>query len=318
MLVPPFLRLAVFCLMGLLLVTVFCVLTLSFPSLEPPRPSMWNPREITLTIQAGGRLGNRMFEFASLIGIGRSNGVSVVIPTRLNLLDSIFDMTQCQIPTMNSSSRKDFYRLITPHGTKVYDARFENIRQHFFHSKMIIMGYMQSYRYFQEHEDFIRSCFQFKKVYKERVDHFFKTQIPENRTVIGIHVRRGDKLDRWHELFSNRSILSVSYFHKAMNLMQMKYPNAFFVVASNDMEWAKANLADRAIMSPFNSSSFVYDFALLANCQHSIISIGTFGWWTAWLANGTTIYFNNYPREGEIEGFIPSDYYYKDWIPLGD
>jgi galactoside 2-L-fucosyltransferase 1/2 len=103
-----------------------------------------------------------------------------------------------------------------------------------------------------------------------------------------------------------------------MDLMQEKYPNAFFIVASDDMKWAKENLNSRASMSPFQNN--FYDLALLANCQHSIISSGTFSWWAGWLANGTTIYYEDYPRKGSSlsKGLDRSDYYYKDWIPLGD
>jgi hypothetical protein len=40
------------------------------------------------------------------------------------------------------------------------------------------------------------------------------------------------------------------------------------------------------------------DFAILAGCDHMIMSIGTFGWWIAWLGahqrGGDVLYFANY------------------------
>ncbi|ELU03219.1 hypothetical protein CAPTEDRAFT_134381 [Capitella teleta] len=145
-----------------------------------------------------------------------------------------------------------------------------------------------------------------------------RTQISENRTAVGIHVRRADFLLKKHHL-RGLSVANVSYFYKAMDLMLEKYPNAFFVVASDDKKWAKTNLGSRAdLVTPFTSP--YYDLALLANCQHSIISSGSFSWWVGWLAKGTTIYYEDYPRNGSSlsEGLDRSDYYYKDWIPLGD
>ncbi|ELU06265.1 hypothetical protein CAPTEDRAFT_116007 [Capitella teleta] len=114
------------------------------------------------------------------------------------------------------------------------------------------------------------------------------------------------------------TIAGASYFHKAMDLMLNKYPNAFFIVASDDMAWAKTTLGSRAIMTPFRSAQ--HDLALLASCQHTIISSGTFSWWAGWLSNGTTIYYQDYPRKGSslFAGFNHSDYYCKDWIPLSD
>ena len=40
------------------------------------------------------------------------------------------------------------------------------------------------------------------------------------------------------------------------------------------------------------------DLALLASCDHTVMATGTFSWWAAWLANGTTVYYANFPRRG--------------------
>ncbi|KAH3835789.1 hypothetical protein DPMN_109153 [Dreissena polymorpha] len=36
-------------------------------------------------------------------------------------------------------------------------------------------------------------------------------------------------------------------------------------------------------------NSDAVDMAVLSLCDHTIVSTGTFGWWAAWLAGGTTI-----------------------------
>ncbi|ELT96920.1 hypothetical protein CAPTEDRAFT_203292 [Capitella teleta] len=305
----------------LLLIVVLSVLSIqqiSFPPMENLRHYLPDfPGKITLSVQSDGRLGNQMFEFASLVGIGLSNNISVVIPPGFSNLKRVFNMTECQFPMMSKDEVGRYYKLNIPNSMG-YDARVKDIRQHINHSKTLFKGFLQSYKYFHEHEDFIRRCYQFTRSYKDNTNKIMRTQIPKNRITVGIHVRRGDYLLKKLQL-RGLSVAKVSYFYKAMDLMLKKYPNAFFIVASNDMQWAKANLGSRAnMMSPFTQPGD--DLALLANCQHSIISSGTFSWWAGWLANGTTIYYEDYPMKGSSlsEGLNRSEYYYKDWIPLGD
>ena len=63
-----------------------------------------------------------------------------------------------------------------------------------------------------------------------------------------------------------------------------------------------------------------HDLAVLSMCDHMIVSAGTFGWWAAWLANGTTVYFDNWPRNGTTldNMFDRRDYYPRHWIPIGE
>ncbi|XP_060587992.1 uncharacterized protein LOC132743491 [Ruditapes philippinarum] len=60
------------------------------------------------------------------------------------------------------------------------------------------------------------------------------------------------------------------------------------------------------------------DLAAMSLCDHMIISVGTFGWWGGWLAGGSVIYFNGYPKPGsEISKyFVKDDFYPPFWIGI--
>ena len=61
------------------------------------------------------------------------------------------------------------------------------------------------------------------------------------------------------------------------------------------------------------------DLALLASCDHTVMTTGTFSWWAAWLANGTTVYCADYPKRGSwLSTKIQrsTEYYYPDWIGM--
>jgi len=59
---------------------------------------------------------------------------------------------------------------------------------------------------------------------------------------------------------------------------------------------------------------------VLSSCDHVIVSAGSFGWWAAWLANGTTIYYDKWPRNGTTLSavFDREDYYPPHWVPISD
>jgi len=48
------------------------------------------------------------------------------------------------------------------------------------------------------------------------------------------------------------------------------------------------------------------------------MTTGTFGWWGAWLANGTTVYYKNWPTAGsQLEAkIIRSDFFPPSWIAM--
>ena len=59
---------------------------------------------------------------------------------------------------------------------------------------------------------------------------------------------------------------------------------------------------------------------LLTQCNHSIITVGTFGWWSAWVAGGKVIYYDQPVRPGSRVGadFTPEDYFWPAWIGMND
>ena len=91
----------------------------------------------------------------------------------------------------------------------------------------------------------------------------------------------------------NGHLVGENYFKRAMNFFRQRYPNRLFVVASDDMDWCQNHLqsvdGDVAFAGNRNAANPAEDMALLASCNHSIITYGNFGFWSAYLAGGETI-----------------------------
>jgi len=95
-----------------------------------------------------------------------------------------------------------------------------------------------------------------------------------------------------------------------------------FVVVSNDIPWCRRIIAarwrDRRQVVFISTEDIAVDLAVLSLCNHSIVTSGTYGWWAAWLVNGTTVYYRNFPRRGSrlANGFKATDYYKPNWIGM--
>jgi len=72
-----------------------------------------------------------------------------------------------------------------------------------------------------------------------------------------------------------------------------------------------------AIYSPGGTSSEV-DLAILSQCNHTIMTVGTYGWWAGYLAGGITVYYKDFPApRGNLDRwFSKQDFFPPEWIGL--
>ena len=88
--------------------------------------------------------------------------------------------------------------------------------------------------------------------------------------------------------------------------LREEYDNVAFLYVSDDMAWGKQNLGtpkdlffagagenlDEKGVEVVDPDAASYDLALLANCNHTIITRGTFTMWAALLSGGE--YYTEY------------------------
>ena len=111
----------------------------------------------------------------------------------------------------------------------------------------------------------------------------------QNIVYVGIHIRRGD-LSRYYYLQAPPK----EFFDRAMKYYNDRYPDrVVFIVCSEDMEWSKSNIKNTRPVIFSEDNSFEVDFAILTRCNHSVRSLGSFGDWSGYLAQGTVVYYNN-------------------------
>ncbi|XP_064598497.1 galactoside 2-alpha-L-fucosyltransferase SEC1-like [Liolophura sinensis] len=245
-----------------------------------------------------GGLGNLMFQYASSYGIAEAKHMAFGM-AKSDKLWSVFP----GLKAVRTEHVCSGYRIHTEKRACAFD---QETMDFLASDRVQLYGYLQSWKYFSHVENDIRLQFTFNHQTLEKARKLLtqsKRLVRKNDDAhdeviaIGVHVRRTDKLSA-ESISVGYVVPGKAYLDKAMNYFRRKFRRPLiFIVCSDDEEWTKDNIKDRDTVIVSRNSAEV-DMALLSLCDHNIITIGTFGWWSAFLSNGTTVYYGNSFRSG--------------------
>jgi galactoside 2-L-fucosyltransferase 1/2 len=176
--------------------------------------------------------------------------------------------------------------------------------------------YLQSWKYFIEAEDQLRRELTFKEHILSEARNFLDASTPEKWRKLDIvrvviHVRRGDHTTPAQQQ-AGWPVATAEYFNRSMNCVRSCFGDRVqFVVLSEDTEWCTKNIVGPDVV--FSRGHLpVVDMAIASLCDHAIITIGSYGIWCAWFANGVTITQKEVGVPGSklaSRGFPREDYY---------
>ncbi|KAK3088014.1 hypothetical protein FSP39_013466 [Pinctada imbricata] len=271
-----------------------------------------------------GGLGNHMFQVASVYGISKIRGFSVGMRKqsvlydyfRMNL-DPLKDNTVC-----DKAIDLPQYRACAFDNETLY---FEDDCKSNYH----IEAYVQSWKYFESYKSDVLKMFTFKpeivqkaQVKLRAVLHSRNVSNLVDSTIIGLHVRRGDFKTVNNTKYGYR-VAGKDYIDRAMMYYRKRYKNTKFVLFVNknkdDIAWCKENIVGDDVYLT-NTSSPGIDLCAYSLCNHTIITVGSFGWWGSWLSKGTTVYYKDVASNGSsllaMFSKDKTDYFYPGWIGL--
>jgi hypothetical protein len=221
-----------------------------------------------------GRLANQMFQFASVLGMGRKLGYDVKFPSENFIQGNPHDynggkLRECfDIPDSYFESNS----IISPQIKYVYNEEFFTYNENFlsFPDDIDIRGYYQTEKYFIAIREELLSCFIFKK---EIID---SCNIEIDSNSVSIHVRRGDYVNYPNQ----HPTQSLEYYKKALEIIGKNKVYVF----SDDINWCKENMDwkeyDMIFLEIDNPYHSLY---LMSKCSDNIIANSSFSWWAAWL-----------------------------------
>ncbi|XP_078507081.1 galactoside alpha-(1,2)-fucosyltransferase 2-like [Lissotriton helveticus] len=244
------------------------------------------------TIRPMGRLGNQMGQYAALYALAEINGrPAYIFPEMYQLLSQIFKISLPVLPRSNATA-------ICWKEYELHDWMSNEYRT--IKGKYVkLIGYPCSWTFYHPIQDEIRREFTFHDFIKEEVNQHLNQLRGDRKhvTYIGIHVRRGDYVYVMPKIWKG-VLADKDYLQNAMAYFRKKYPEPVFIVASDGMQWCKENIdaskGDVYFLDDGIESTSGKDFALLAHCNHTIMTIGTFGYWAGYLAGGETVYLTNF------------------------
>lgn len=271
-------------------------------------------------------LGNLMFIYASLFGISKNNKKNYFMPTYFNFpLFQFFNLSSPELDiNYNTWDRLPESKCCQ------YDPNVESLPCN---KNYLITGYRQSYKYFSNYFNEIKKEFAFvgesNDICRKEMTRLFNwnncSWSKKECVFVGLHIRRGNFLNQEQVNYGYLSADS-SYVENSIRYMETKFSvnfTIYFLVFGNDYRWNVENISTNVSETKrnfifFNSFSSVVDMCLLSLCNHTIITTGSFGWWSAFLSNGTVVYMKNQCRSGShlCSQFTMSDYVLPHWIAL--
>lgn len=295
-----------------------------------------------------GGLGNQLFEYAT----GRSISLRTGLPLKLDLsffeeekFKGVFRLdkynVECDIASIDETNALKGYVLQTTTKNKlirkIFTNRLMQKNTYFIESTSIdydlrilklnqpayIEGWLSKFIYFEEYTDVLRKELTLNDT--SPLNQNLIEQVTLNNSV-SIHVRRGEYLV--NPYFHN---LSINYYLRAMEELNLRFENLSYYVFSDDIAWAKENLAtikniqfieeNSLVKNYYNTEKDYLDLHLMSLCKHNIIANSTFSWWSAWLNKNSTkiviapkMWYDNTEAQQNYEiskSFIP-----KTWIKI--
>jgi len=294
------------------------------------------------------RLGNQLFNLAAMLHTARLTGrrVAMVRSHPYGWLDSWFEVPVTRVdridaelcPCVEVGEAFDIsYHTETP----MLPNRSDIIGK-----SLLIRGYSQSWKYTVGIESELRYHLRLLPNVSAAVHSYLDQIRPsawtrQSFSRIGIHVRAGDIMQSvmWNKGFTTPQRpyfeQAMSWFVNQQQQQQADGARVQFIVTTDSLAWVKKAINFTSIADQLNRISTKsnvhldlthseghdagFDLALLSLCDGVIMSTGTYGWWGAWLANKTTIYYSNWPRAGSplYRIYNHQDYFPPNWIPIG-
>ncbi len=281
-----------------------------------------NSESYSITVHSDGRFGNQMFAYAAMLGIAEQYKMKPHIPAD-NILNYFFNISAMRISEEANLSDWEVFQEKKA-CTYDFDSQLLQPKGH-----LHLLGHFQSWKYFRKIDNQLRNEFTLIQPIRKAAVNFLRDALIQHYGVnasrkstifVGIHVRRDDLVNYANQV-RGYTVAGWEYIESAMVYFEAKYSDSdvLFIVCTDDLEWSEQHILPMHFPVRFSKGNHpMVDFGILSLCDHMIMTVGSFGWWAAWLAGGTTTYYKDFPQKHSdlASQFDADDYFYPDWIGI--
>ncbi len=217
-----------------------------------------------IAVEAAGRLGNQMFQYAFGLAAARRLGTEFAFDE--STLDRLFvlgfhhvDGEVRELPSVSvwNESYDEPEEVL---------AALEDERRY--------KGFFQSERFFSDANDDVRTAFRLLPEHQQAFRDRYGDLLVEG--YVCCHVRRTD-----YESFAGGAALPISYYESGLRRLGVT-DDTPVVFIGDDLAEARGSFGARPAVR-FEQNAEAVDLQLLVNAEAIVVSNSTFGWWGAWL-----------------------------------
>lgn len=235
-----------------------------------------------ISVNIMGGLGNQLFQIFATIAYALNNDDEFILP----FIDKSNGFTERKVYWGSFlSSIQNFVKKNTIKMEILREKGFEyNKISRIFGENIMLYGYYQSYKYFENNYDIICNMISLKQK-KNYVESKYNYNFSDS---VSIHFRIGDYIN----IQDKHPILKISYYENALNEIINKFTNikkVFWFTEKKD--FIESHNMINQLSYKFNDLTFTYvanvdedweEMVLMSLCSHNIIANSTFSWWGAY------------------------------------
>ena len=280
-----------------------------------------------ISINIIGGFGNQLFQIFAAMAYSIQYNTLVIYPYNIDLghrnsyWDTFFQDILEYTTKENEITESDINQLPT---FTEGDFTFHPLPE--FNSSIRLLGFYQSYKYFQDFQSTIYERIKLKEK-KDAVQHKYSELFMDSqKETVGIHFRLGDyKAKRYYH-----PIMNYEYFENSLEYIvsrASKVSRVLYVCESEDNIYVTSKID--LLQKKYPEIEFVkvpdsipdYEQVLILSLtNHNIISNSTFSWWGAYFNENSkkivcypSVWFGEYfEHTPDLQHLIPSE-----WIKIG-
>jgi hypothetical protein len=227
-----------------------------------------------------GRFGNQLFRIGTLIGESLKKNTEYFVPREWEHcslfpnLKNVISVNEIknQITSVHRESNFGFHNIPETNGI------------------LEIVGYYQSWKFFESYENEIRDSLSFPQELIEKAS----SRMSKDTTKLCVHIRWGDIYDRktkgGHKGVENyHPVMTLQYYENAINFILSETKIDEILVFTDNVdtkEFIEGKFEKFGIKVVYfdYSDDFINDFISQILCDHFIIANSTFSWWSSFLS----------------------------------